>query len=84
MKNPSLPTGSINVGVIGFEPTTPCSQSGVLTVYFSTRDLISKAFVSIESVSIMPFFATFAYVGKSSSNRLMGMSQYRSVVERLL
>ena len=27
--------------------------------------------MSIESVSTMPFFADFAYVGKSSCNRLM-------------
>ncbi len=68
MKNPSLPTGSFNVGVIGFEPTTPCSQSVVLTVYFSTRDSIFNAFVSTECVSTLPFLASFAYVGKSSCN----------------
>ena len=38
MKNPPSLTGLFNVGVIGFEPTTPCSQSGVLTVYLPMRD----------------------------------------------
>ena len=46
MKNPSLPTGSFNVGVIGFEPTTPCSQSKVLTVYLPTRDSILEGSVA--------------------------------------
>ena len=78
-KNPPSLTGLFKVGVIWFEPTTPCSQSRVPTVYFSMRDSIFNAFVSTS-----PFFATFAYVGKSSSNRLIGMLQYRSVVVRLL
>ena len=60
--------GLFNVGVIGFEPMAPCSQSRVLTVYFSMRDSISDGFTVT-----LPSFAIFAYVGESSCNRLMGM-----------
>ena len=47
--SPSFPMGSFKVGVIGFEPTTPCSQSVVLTVYFSMRDFIFYGSVSKEA-----------------------------------
>ena len=84
LKNPPSLTVLFKVGVIGFEPTTPCSQSRVLTVYLPTRDSNSNGSINTFCVNTSSFFADFAYVWKSSCNRLMGMSQYRSVVERLL
>ena len=79
-KNPPSLTGLFNVGVIGFEPTAPCSQSRCKSVYLPRRDSNSNGSVVPFSVVPLPFLADFAYVGKSSCNRLMGMLQYRSVV----
>ena len=86
MKNPPSLTGLIKVGVIGFELTTPCSQSRCNSVYLpmgsSSFEGLTIPFLLYHR-SFLPFLSTFsvvAHVGKSSCNRLMGMLQYRSVV----